>query len=124
MLRTSHSVRVGIAAVIALVISAGCGGGAGSDEAASDDGKDRDVIVADIYDFWAESSAATAESLDLALADVVDRACIADAVAQFSDADAALLVAQANGEITDDISDAAYDVMDSIREDCIDFTGG
>lgn len=124
MLRTSHSVRVGIAAVTALVISAGCGGGAGSDEAASDDGKDRDVIVADIYDFWAESSAATAESLDLALADVVDRACIADAVAQFSDADAALLVAQANGEITDDISDAAYDVMDSIREDCIDFTGG
>ena len=124
MLRTSHSVRVGIAAVIALVISAGCGGGAGSDEAASDDGNDRDVIVADIYDFWAESSAATAESLDLALADVVDRACIADAVAQFSDADAALLVAQANGEITDDISDAAYDVMDSIREDCVDFTGG
>ena len=124
MLRTSHSVRVGIAAVIALVISAGCGGGAGSDEAASDDGSDRDVIVADIYDFWAESSAATAESLDLELADVVDRACIADAVAQFSDADAALLIAQANGEITDDISDAAYDVMDSIREDCIDFTGG
>jgi len=124
MLRTSHSVRVGIAAVNALVISAGCGGGAGSDEAASDDGKDRDVIVADIYDFWAESSAATAESLDLALADVVDRACITDAVAQFSDADVALLVAQASGEITDDISDAAYDVMDSIREDCIDFTGG
>jgi len=124
MLRTSHSVRVGFAAVMALAISAGCGGSADSDEAAPDPASDRDVIVTDIYDFWAESSAATAESLDLALADVVDRACIADAVAQFSDADAALLIAQANGEITDEISDAAYDVMDSIREDCIDFTGG
>lgn len=124
MLHSSRSVRVGIATVIALVVSAGCGGGTDSDATASGGGSDRDVIVADIYDFWAESSAATAESLDLALADVVDRACIADAVAQFSDADAALLVAQANGEITEEISDAAYDVMDSIREDCIDFTGG
>ncbi|NCG36896.1 MAG: hypothetical protein GWP48_05145 [Actinobacteria bacterium] len=112
-LRFVHVVLVASAA-----FAAGCSGG--SDSAVID----RSLIEADIYEFWTEASAPTAEGLDLQIEDVVDRACINAAVQELSDADAEKLAAQAQGDITDDISDAGLDIFDAVREDCIDFTGG
>jgi hypothetical protein len=109
---------VRIVLIASAVLAAGCSGG--SDSAVID----RSLIEADIYEFWTEASAPTAESLELQIEDVVDRACINAAVQEFSDADAEKLTAQAQGDITDDISDAGFDIYDAVREDCIDFTGG
>ena len=109
---------VHIVLIASASLAAGCSGG--SDSAVID----RNLIEADIYEFWTEASAPTAESLELQIEDVVDRACINAAVQEFSDADAEKLTAQAQGDITDDISDAGFDIYDAVREDCIDFTGG
>ena len=65
------------------------------------------------------SAVATAESLNLETEDVVDRNCIEMYVRQFSAEDLAI---EATGEIAD-LSDAGYEILDQLRNECIDFAG-
>ena len=108
--------------LMATLVITNCGGN--SDETDSAAAIDRTLVAQDLYNDWVESSTETAESLDLAIEDVVDRNCIDAAVAILSDDDAEYLTTLARGDIPEgDLTDAGYDVMDQVR-DCVDFTGG
>jgi len=114
------------AAIIgSLTLMAACGGSdSGDSDAASDSSGDPVEVVTEMwYDWWAGAdgaAVATAESLDLAIEDVVDKDCIRSFVEQFSAEDLSI---QANEEMVD-ISDAGYDILDQLGDECIDFTGG
>lgn len=104
------------------LLIASCGGSSDSGDSAA--AIDRALITEDIYNDWIESSTETAESLDLAVTDVVDKDCIDAAVQTLSDADAEYLTTLARGDVpAGDLTDAGYDAMDAVR-DCVDFTGG
>jgi len=123
--RFMNSIKHVLAVVGSLTLMAACGGSdSGDSDAASDSSGDPVEVVTEMwYDWWAGAdgaAVATAESLDLAIEDVVDKDCIRSFVEQFSAEDLSI---QANEEMVD-ISDAGYDILDQLGDECIDFTGG
>lgn len=120
-----RTTKFGIALVGSLSLLAACGGSdSGDSDAASESSGDPvELVTEKWYDWWAGedgAAVATAESLELAIEDVVDRDCIRLFVEQFSAEDLAI---QANDELAD-LSDAGNELMDQLRDECIDFTGG
>ena len=114
----------GIAVLGSLSLIVACGGSdSGDSVSASELASDSvDLVTEKWYVWWAGddgAAVATAESLNLAIEDVVDRNCIEKYVRQFSAEDLAI---EATGEIAD-LSDAGYEILDQLRNECIDFAG-
>ena len=114
----------GIAVIGSLSLLVGCGGSDSGDSVSASEfaGDSVDLVTEKWYVWWAGddgAAVATAESLNLAIDDVVDRNCIEMYVRQFSAEDLAI---QANDEIAD-LSDAGYEILDQLSDECIDFAG-
>jgi hypothetical protein len=120
-----HLIPLLLSGTLALAACGGSSDEGGADEAAAASTDPVAEVTDHWFDWWAESAGETAESLGLEITDVVDRDCIASWVGQMSPADLEWNLVLARGDVPEGDLTADGDAkMESLRDECIDFTGG